>query len=113
MRDNTERLRDIQEAITEIEKYSTQGKTKFREDELIQTWIIYHLQIIGEASRGLSDDFKITHSDINWRRVIDFRNVLIHQYFRIDLDLVWTIVEEEIPNLKQKINQILSDLESL
>jgi len=112
MRDNIERLRDIQEAITEIEKYSTQGETIFRENELIQTWIIYHLQVIGEASRGLSDDFKSMHSDINWRRVIDFRNVLIHQYFRIDLDLVWTIVEEQIPNLKQNIDQIINRTKS-
>lgn len=112
MRDNIERLKDIQEAITEIEKYSSQGETAFKENELIQTWIIYHLQVIGEASRGLSDDFKSTHSDINWRKVIDFRNVLIHQYFRIDLDLVWTIVEEQIPDLKQKINQIIDETES-
>lgn len=50
MRNDRERLRDILEAINQIEKYAVQGKNKFLQDELIQTWIIHHLMIIGEAS---------------------------------------------------------------
>jgi uncharacterized protein with HEPN domain len=50
MRDDTERLRDILEAIERLEKYARQGKTVFEQQELIQTWIVYHLQIIGEAA---------------------------------------------------------------
>ncbi|MDB9431260.1 nucleotidyltransferase, partial [Microcystis aeruginosa CS-555/01A07] len=51
MRDDTERLRDILEAIERVEKYARLGKTVFEQQELIQTWIVYHLQIIGEAAR--------------------------------------------------------------
>ena len=57
MRDDTERLRDIQEAIANIERYALRGKQAFDEDELIQTWIVHHLQIIGEASGAMSEAF--------------------------------------------------------
>ena len=58
MRDDRERFLDILEAIENIEKYALRGKTAFESDELIQTWIVHHLQIIGEAVRGLSQDCK-------------------------------------------------------
>ena len=54
MRSDRERLLDIQEAIERIEKYATRGREAFERDELIQTWILHHLQIIGEAARALS-----------------------------------------------------------
>jgi uncharacterized protein with HEPN domain len=47
------------------------------------------------------------HPEISWRDIIDFRNLLVHEYFRIDLNLIWQIVERELPNLKQQINNIL------
>ncbi|MBI3246259.1 MAG: DUF86 domain-containing protein [Deltaproteobacteria bacterium] len=57
MRDDRERLLDIQEAIARIEKYTVQGQEAFEQEELIQNWIVHHLQIIGEAARSLSPDF--------------------------------------------------------
>lgn len=113
MRDYTERLKDIQEAITDIEKYAVRGEKAFFENELIQVWIIHHLQIIGEASSTIPESFTRLHSEIPWQDMKDFRNLVVHEYFRVNLDTVWSITQEEIPNLKQKINQILSDLESL
>jgi uncharacterized protein with HEPN domain len=58
MRDDRERLLDIQEAIERIEKYAAQGQEAFERDELIQTWIVHHLQIIGEASRAISSSLR-------------------------------------------------------
>ena len=57
MRDDSERLKDILEAIENIEKYASRGKELFEQDELIQVWIIHHLQIIGEASAAMSQNF--------------------------------------------------------
>ncbi len=110
MRDDTERVRDIQEAITRIEKYSGRGRQVFNEDELIQTWIMQHLQIIGEASNSISKIFKNQHPEIPWQDIADFRNVLVHEYFRIDIDIVWSIVQQELPNLKENINRIVQDM---
>ena len=64
MRDDRERLLDIQEAIERIEKYSARGREAFERDELIQTWVLHHLQIIGEAVRALSPELTQKHSEI-------------------------------------------------
>jgi len=101
MRDDTERLRDILEAIERVEKYAPQGKTVFEQQELIQTWIVYHLQIIGEAARA---------TEVPWRDASDLRNLTIHEYFRINLEIIWDIVENDIPPLKQQIEAILQEL---
>ena len=66
MRDDRERLLDIQDAIERIEKYAVRGKDAFENDELIQNWIIHHLQIIGEAATSLSANFCVQYPDIPW-----------------------------------------------
>jgi uncharacterized protein with HEPN domain len=111
MRDNRERLRDIQEAIIKIEKYAVRGKQIFENDELIQIWIIHHLQIMGEASTSMSEAFITQHPEVPWQDIADFRNILVHEYFRVDTDIVWSIVERELPKLKTNIEQILEELE--
>jgi uncharacterized protein with HEPN domain len=107
MRDDTERLRDILESIERIEKYANDGKAVFERQELIQIWIVYHLQIIGEATRATSQNFKAQYPEIPWRDASDLRNLTIHEYFRINLDIIWDIVEKDIPLLKGKVEAIL------
>ena len=107
MRSDLERMRDIQEAISKIEKYAIQGKLEFLANELIQGWTLLQLQIIGEAARSMSVQTKEKYSEINWRDIIDFRNLLVHEYFRVDLQIVWQILEQEIPILKLQIDKIL------
>lgn len=110
MRDNREKLRDILEAIERINKYSVQGRTVFEESELIQTWFIQHLQIIGEASRALSGDIREQYPDVPWSQMIGMRNILTHNYFEINLNVIWTVVEKELPKLKPQIQTILEAL---
>ena len=88
MRDDRKRLLDIQEAIANIRKYAQRGKKEFEKNELIQTWIIHNLLILGEAVSALSDSFKEQHSDIHWSKIIGMRNILVHNYFGIDFDVV-------------------------
>lgn len=110
MRSNRERLLDIQEAIERIEKYAQRGKKAFENDELIQNWIIHHLQIIGEAATRLSENFQESHPDVPWFKITGMRNILVHDYFGIDTKIVWKVVERDLPLLKKNISHLLKDI---
>ena len=109
MRKDPERLQDILEAIAQIEKYAVQGKVEFQRNELIQVWIIYYLQIIGEASSSLSQELTNKYPRVPWAEIIAFRNILVHEYFRVDLKAVWKIIEQDLPALKNQVETILED----
>ena len=109
MRSDREKLLDMLEAIQRIEKYAVQGQKVFEENELIQTWFIQHLQIIGEASRALSTHLREQHPEIPWSQIIGMRNILTHNYFEVDLDIVWAAIEQNIPDLKQKVEILLRE----
>jgi len=111
LRDDKEWLQDIIEAIEKIEKYSAQGYNAFKEDELIQVWVIHYLQIIGEASNNLSQNLIEANKEVPWADVVGLRNILVHQYFGIDLGRVWETVELYLPSLKQQVEKILADIE--
>lgn len=111
MRSERERLLDILEAIERIEKYASRGREAFYDDELIQNWMVNHITMIGEACRALPDDFQARYSEVSWADIIAMRNILIHHYFGIDLDAVWTVVERDIPELKMDILAIVDQLE--
>lgn len=108
MRDDLERLRDIQEAIGRIEQHTAKGRSAFERDELIQTWVVHHLQIIGEATRHLSSALTAKHPEIPWSRIIGMRNILVHDYFSIDIEAVWQAVERDLPDLKRKVDALLN-----
>ncbi|MCA9454569.1 MAG: DUF86 domain-containing protein [Nitrospira sp.] len=111
MRNDRERIRDILEAIERIERYVPDGQPRFEQDELLQTWMVHHIQIIGEAARKLSDSLRNNHPEIPWPQIITMRNVLVHDYFGLDLQEVWMTVERDIPDLKPKIQAILQEVE--
>lgn len=111
MRDPKERLRDILEAISAIERHLDCSRSAFQEDELLQTWFLRHLQIIGEAARALPTDIRNISCDIPWSKIIGMRNVLVHGYFHIDTDIVWNAATRDIPALKSAIQRLLADLE--
>jgi uncharacterized protein with HEPN domain len=92
MRDDRERLLDLCEAIERIEKYAAAGRSVLERDELIQTWVIYHLQIIGEAARSLSPELRDRYPDVPWSQIIGMRNILAHRYFGIDVDRRWNTI---------------------
>lgn len=101
MRDDRQRLTDILDAIRQIERYANRGRRAFEQDELIHTWMIHHIQIIGEAASKLTASFRKSHQDIPWPQIIKMRHVLVHDYFGIDLAEVWTAVERDLPLLKK------------
>ena len=107
MRDISERLRDIQEAIAHITKYTDLGRQSFDQNELVRIWVIHHLEIIGEAARSIPQEFKNNHPEVPWKQISRMRNVLIHIYFGIDQDVIWEMVQDDLPNLKASVDAIL------
>mgnify|MGYP001082244415 CR=1 FL=1 len=107
MRDDRARLVDIADAIEKIERYSNIDKDRFTRDELIQTWMVYHLQVIGEAANQLSDEFCSQHPGIPWRAMAAMRYALVHAYFQVDLDEVWSAVQDDLPDVKARILEVL------
>ena len=108
MRDDRERMLDILEAIERIEKYTARGRSVFDEDELIQTWVLHHLQIIGEAVRALSPETTSRSDEIEWSKIIGMRNILVHNYFGIDTEIVWAVIENDLNSLKSIIQAHLA-----
>jgi uncharacterized protein with HEPN domain len=109
MRSDQQRLLDIQEAIDRIGKYDRRGERFFRKNELIQTWVIHHLQILGEACCSMSETFKKQHPEMEWAKIRGMRNILVHGYFGIDLDIVWAVIEKDLPVLKTHIRRMLKN----
>ena len=107
MRDDSGRINDILEAITRIERVAVRGKDIFFEDEMVQVWVIHHLEIVGEAARGISPEFRKRYEKIPWSEIIGMRNILIHHYFGIDREAVWRVVEHDLPLLKEQFQQAL------
>jgi uncharacterized protein with HEPN domain len=98
------------EAIDRIERYAARGRDAFDRDELIQTWFIRHLQILGEAARALPDEIRQKAPDVEWKKIAGMRHVLVHDYFGIDHDVVWTTVEKDLGPLKNSLAKLLEGL---
>jgi uncharacterized protein with HEPN domain len=98
------------EQIELIRTFSLQGQEVFRTSVLIQSAILHRLALLGEACRALSSDLRDSHPEVPWNQIVAFRNVVIHEYFGIDLDLVWTVVADEIPQTARALRSILASL---
>jgi uncharacterized protein with HEPN domain len=99
---------DILEAINKIEQHASSDIEAFADDEMQQVWVTHHLHIVGEAAYGLSERFRTSHPQIPWDQIIGMRHVLVHGYFEIDLDIVWAVIEKDLPPLKSAIETILT-----
>jgi uncharacterized protein with HEPN domain len=111
MRDDRERLLDMLEAIRKIEQITSSEKytERLQEDELVEVWVVHHLQIIGEAASRLSKEFREKHIDVAWGSMIGMRHVLVHGYFETDTEIVWKVVEKDLPTLKEQLETILAE----
>ncbi len=110
-RDSKLLLEDILVATDKIKVY-TQGLAfdQFIDDSKTVDAVIRNFEIIGEAANRLSDDFKITYSNINWFRIRGFRNRIVHDYMGIDYQIVWNIIENDLDNLVLDIKTIIETL---
>ena len=98
----------IRDSILKIESYATVGKKTFMTVSHWQDAIIRNLEIIGEATKRLSKPLKEQYPKVPWRNIAGLRDVLIHDYMGVDIDEVWNVVANHIPELKTQLEQILS-----
>ncbi len=108
MRTDRDRLLDINEAIHRVLEKIPPTKEEFIQSDLLQVWVLYHIQVIGEAANGTSPEFQKQHQTIPWKDIIAMRHLLVHQYFGIDLDEVWNTTQQDLPHLRQEISLILT-----
>ena len=107
MRSDQDCLSDIAEAIQRIGKYARMGRAHFDSDELVRTFIIHQLLLIGEAARGISESLRVRTPDIEWAVIIGMRNRLIHGYFQVDAAEVWKTVERDVPKLQEQAERLI------
>ena len=105
-------LDDIIQAIAAIERY-TQGLTKqdFDQNELVQDGVLRRLEVIGEAARHIPQELQTQAPEIPWRRIVGMRNRLTHEYFGILIDRVWNVVQQDLPPLRSKIQELREALD--
>ena len=110
MRSDRERLFDILESVERIETQAARGRAAFTDDEVAQSAVVRWVEIIGEAARGLTEELRQTHPEVPWRQMVAMRNVLIHGYFDIDVELVWSVAENDLPKLAAQIRAIVEEM---
>ncbi len=112
-KDNVVFLKHILDAINLIEDYLKDKEfQEFRNNHMLQDAVIREIEIIGEAAKNLSVDFKNKYSDIPWRQIAGMRDKLIHGYFGVDLDAVWDTATIDVPSLKERLEEILKKEEN-
>lgn len=105
------RLQHIYDAISEIESYVENSSYEvFQSNTMMHYACVKQLEIIGEATNHLSSNFKKLYSEIQWREIIDLRNLLIHEYFGIDTKIVWDIITTDIVSLKLQVKEIIEQI---
>lgn len=103
-------LKHMLDAVKNIEVFIGRiTKEEFVKNALIHSAVIRQLEVIGEAVKNISANLKRTYSEIKWKDISGTRDKLIHDYFGVDIDLVWAICKKDIPVLKKQIRQILKD----
>jgi uncharacterized protein with HEPN domain len=105
-------LNNIEECITFIELYTINGKISFDASRMIQDAVIRNLEVIGEATKRLSPQLRDTYPNIPWRQIAGLRDVLIHDYLKVNLEEVWSVVENDLPHLKLQVRQIIDSFSS-
>ncbi|MGH8604093.1 MAG: HepT-like ribonuclease domain-containing protein [Gammaproteobacteria bacterium] len=110
-----EYLDHIRQAIQRITRYTSGlDQTTFLANEEKQDAVIRNFEIIGEASRNIErhhPDFATAHPDVPWGVAVEMRNALAHGYFKVDMEIVWKTIHHDLPDLEQKISQLLRQLE--
>lgn len=109
MKDDRIYLRHILEAIHDIEHYASVGRPTVMADKMRQDAIIRKLEVIGETVKNLSEKAKRERPEIPWRQIAGMRDRLTHDYFGVDVSLVWAAVEKDLPKLKAVVEALVAE----
>ena len=102
-------IEHIIDSIEKIEEFIKNiGEDEFNKNTQLQDAVVRRIEIIGEAVKNLPEDFRERHKNIPWKEIIGTRDKIIHHYFGVNLDIVWSIIKKDIPDLKKKLKKIES-----
>jgi uncharacterized protein with HEPN domain len=108
-RDSRIYLEDILEATHKIVSYTAHlSKAAFLEDEKTLDTVVRNLEVIGEAVKKLPEDLRAQHPTLEWKKMAGLRDILIHEYFGLDAEIVWDIVTTKVPTLNQAVRAMLN-----
>lgn len=108
MKDDRLYLIHIIECLHRVENYTRDyDQEKFMDSPMVQDAVIRNLQVMAESTQKLSETLKEAHPEVDWYRIAGFRNVLVHDYLGVDLDIVWQVIVKDLPGLKQVISSLL------
>lgn len=111
MKDERARLLHAIDAVDAIQRYTADGREAFFSDDKTQDAVIRNIEILGQAVKGISDDTRALEPEIPWRKIAGMRDKLIHEYFGVELGLVWDVVEDELPVLRPQLERLSKRLE--
>ena len=103
-------LQDILESISAIEEYTRKlSEKEFLSKQQVQDAVLRRFEIIGEAVKKVDENFKREHSDVPWKEIAGMRDILIHEYFGVNLKRVWLVIKNDLPVFKKKLQKDLKD----
>lgn len=111
MKENNIFLKHILENIVLIEQNISEADfNNFIKNKTIQDAIVREIEIIGEATKNVSENLKNKHPEIPWRKISGMRDKIVHEYFDIDLEVIWKTVQNDLPIFKKQIEDLLKEL---
>lgn len=100
-------IKDMLAAMGKIERYTSgMDQELFRQDEKTVDAVVRNLEILGEAARQLPEDFIARNPEVPWRQIAGLRNRIVHDYFGLDLDLIWEVIRHDLPQLQDRLGHL-------
>ncbi len=101
------RLRDILDAIDRIRRYAPGERADLNDDERTQDAIVHRFMVIGEAASALSKELREAHPEVPWKSITGTRHIIVHDYDRVNIDIIWDAIDNHLPLLERTIREIL------
>jgi uncharacterized protein with HEPN domain len=101
-------LRHILESLERVAAYTAGGREDFMRNRMAQDATVRNLEVVGEATKRLSPEFRSAHPEVPWRNMSRMRDVLIHDYMGVDLEIVWEVVENRLAPLRDQLSALLT-----